>query len=376
MLLLYLLFWFWLLSYSATIAFVVKLISSKQSMFLHKSKHVENLLFSVVIAARNEGRNLQLLLDDLVHQSLPLHHWEVIVVDDHSEDATFSVAESFFASLPIKVTRLVGPASGKKVAIAQGVSIARAKWLVSTDADCRVGKIWLENFLKHIENDNCIWISAPVFISQESESFFHKLQLIDFIPVMAFTEAFFKLNMPLMSNAANMAFDRSLYETGGPDTGNQLASGDDIFLMHKALKRHPKGLLFADNPESVVQAKPVNTWKELLNQRIRWAGKWTAIPDAPVKKLAVYIFIANLIACLCLLFGVITFSPLPLIFFAIKMVLEMWLILSYAKKYKQVVSGLALVFSTIFYPFFAVFIGLYATFSPSYHWKNREYSSR
>lgn len=376
MFLLYLLFWIWLISYFAVIVFIVKLISKKQGTFLPNLAPSENLLFSVVIAARNEAEDLHLLLDDLVNQILPTQNWEIILVDDHSEDSTTSIAESYHPLLPISVIRLVGSSSGKKAAIAQGISKARGKWIVSTDADCRLGTNWLANFKQHVEKDKCFWISAPVFISRKSDNLFHSFQQIDFIPVMAFTEAFFKLKMPIMSNAANMAYEKSLFKQGKSEMGSQLASGDDIFLMYKAWQKQRDALLFSDNPESVVYAKPVNTWKELLNQRIRWAGKWRAIPNAPVQKLAIYVFVSNLIACICLIFGFVAFSLPAIVFFAIKMVLEMWLILKYANKYKQAVSRLSLLISTIIYPFFAVFIGLYATFMPSYNWKNREYKNR
>ena len=47
---------------------------------------------SVLIAARNEGPNIERLLQSLYNQSFDKEKFEVIIVDDHSDDNTFEIA--------------------------------------------------------------------------------------------------------------------------------------------------------------------------------------------------------------------------------------------------------------------------------------------
>ena len=50
---------------------------------------------SILIAARNEGKNIEKLLQSLYNQSFSKEKFEVIIIDDHSDDETFEVSENF-----------------------------------------------------------------------------------------------------------------------------------------------------------------------------------------------------------------------------------------------------------------------------------------
>ena len=70
----------------------------------------------------------------MVGQSGPAY--EVIVVDDHSTDATRAIAVSFPVKL-ISADELPPGWSGKCNAVWSGAKAARGKWLLFTDADTR-----------------------------------------------------------------------------------------------------------------------------------------------------------------------------------------------------------------------------------------------
>src|SRR5262249_18513098 len=87
---------------------------------------------SVIIPARNEESSLANCLRSLADQEGP--SYEIIVVDDHSTDATHSIAESF----PVRVISadpLAPGWSGKCNAVWTGAKAATGKWLLFTDAD-------------------------------------------------------------------------------------------------------------------------------------------------------------------------------------------------------------------------------------------------
>ena len=89
---------------------------------------------SVVVPARNEEACLRECLRSLAAQEGT--NYQVIVVDDHSSDATRSIAESFGVRV-IEADSLLPGWSGKCNAAATGARAAKVKWLLFTDADTK-----------------------------------------------------------------------------------------------------------------------------------------------------------------------------------------------------------------------------------------------
>lgn len=92
---------------------------------------------SVIIPARNEEKNLPLLLEDLLAQSIV--PYEIICVDDDSSDATASIAKSF----GVKVLSLYDKPegwTGKTWACQNGADAAKGELLLFLDADVRLGR--------------------------------------------------------------------------------------------------------------------------------------------------------------------------------------------------------------------------------------------
>ena len=52
---------------------------------------------SVVVAARNEEKNIGTCIETILNQTYPAHLFEIIIVDDHSTDATVDIVKSFTA---------------------------------------------------------------------------------------------------------------------------------------------------------------------------------------------------------------------------------------------------------------------------------------
>ncbi|MBN2382233.1 glycosyltransferase [bacterium] len=87
---------------------------------------------SIIIPARNEAHNLPNLLGSLTLQELSPN--EIIVVDDHSNDATADVARSFGAHV-LTAQDLPPGWVGKAWACHQGAQNARSDLLIFLDAD-------------------------------------------------------------------------------------------------------------------------------------------------------------------------------------------------------------------------------------------------
>jgi glycosyltransferase involved in cell wall biosynthesis len=90
-------------------------------------------VISVIIPARNEEANIGACLESLLGQTDIA--FEVIVVDDGSTDRTATIASQYKAVQVIAARPLPADWIGKSNAICTGVSIARGRWYLFTDAD-------------------------------------------------------------------------------------------------------------------------------------------------------------------------------------------------------------------------------------------------
>ena len=99
-----------------------------------------------------------------------------------------------------------------------------------------------------------------------------------------------------MCNGANLAYSKAIfYAVDGFKGIDNIASGDDMLLMDKIQKQYPGsiGFLFSDN--SIVQTLPMPTWKDFINQRIRWASKAGKYKDIKIIAVLVLVYLFNLI---------------------------------------------------------------------------------
>jgi chlorobactene glucosyltransferase len=117
-------------------------------------------LISVIIPARNEGRNIRRSVRALLGQSYP--NFELIVVDDRSTDDTIlilSELSSRDARLHIIHGKEMPPGwAGKPHALVQGVAAAHGEWLCFMDADTFAGL-------------NLLWSSYHMAVAQGADMF-------------------------------------------------------------------------------------------------------------------------------------------------------------------------------------------------------------
>jgi len=99
------------------------------------------MLFSVAICTRNRSRMLRRALDSLVTCDKPHEAWELLVVDNGSNDDTGAVVASFVADLPVRLIREENP--GLSNARNRAVREARGEWILWIDDDVTVVQTWL-----------------------------------------------------------------------------------------------------------------------------------------------------------------------------------------------------------------------------------------
>src|SRR3989338_4387368 len=106
-------------------------------------------LFSVIIPTYNGEHHITKTLDSVWQQALHDATYEVIVVNDGSDDRTESAVMHYFTNNPPPLPRtLITTPPNPAPAVARNIGIlsARGTYLAFTDDDCIVPKNWLANF--------------------------------------------------------------------------------------------------------------------------------------------------------------------------------------------------------------------------------------
>jgi len=272
----------------------------KQRKFVLPRLYVPSTFISVIIPARNEGRNIGRCIESILAQKYPAELIEIIVVDDHSEDDTAQVVGEY-GDRNVRCIRLSDHLEQgrkinayKKAAIAAGIANSNGSLIITTDADCIAPNAWLMHVAAIYEAQSPVMIVAPVSYSAE-HSVVEIFQLIDFMSMQGITAAAHALKLGNMSNGANLAFSKAVYEeVGGYEGIDHFASGDDLLLMNKMSKLHPGRISYLRSQNAIISTTPQAGWGSFLRQRIRWASKSGKYNDSRLNTILVFVYLFNL----------------------------------------------------------------------------------
>ena len=325
--------------------------------------------FSIVVPFRNEAENLPKLLDSLSKLNYTNDLFEVILVDDFSNEE-FQVSSFKFQVSVIKTVRVSN--SPKKDAISTAIQVVKNDWIITTDADCVVRENWLSALDNYIQLHTVSMIAGAVSYDCKN-SFLHHFQQLDLASLQGATIGSFGLAKGFMCNGANFAYTKSFFqELDGFEGNNGIASGDDVFLLQKAIARFLEKVHYLKSENNIVITKPVNDLKSLFYQRVRWASKTGSYQSGFGKGLGLIVFGVNvglLFVVYCLLFGKGNFFLMCFLLLA-KFSVDFVLI----KKTNGFLKNKAKFYliSSLLYPFFSVSVALYSFFG-KYEWKGRRF---
>lgn len=323
--------------------------------------------FSVVVPFRNEKENLSRLLSSFEKLYYPKEMFEVLLVDDFSDDG-FQASGANFQLSAIQNNRKT--ASPKKDAICTAIKKAKYDWIITTDADCEVSEKWLLTLDNFIQKNLKTEMVCGMVLTYSNGSFFQDFQKLDFMSLQSTTIGSFGMGNPFMCNGANFAYKKSLFQSLNGFSGNEnIAGGDDVFMLQKAVKNYTERVSFLKSQDYLVMTRAAESWKALFFQRVRWASKTKAYTSLYAKTLAVMVFFGNFGFIIALF---LTLSdPKYLFFIGFKIVIDR-LLIGQTKRFSDKLGGITYLFSSVFYPFFCVAVAVYSLFG-KYSWKGRKF---
>lgn len=227
---------------------------------------------SVIVCARNEQTNLSDYLHTLLAQNYPCY--EVIVVNDGSEDNTQQVLEQYaqqYNNLYVTfVPREARVLSSKKLALTIGIKAAHYDYLLLTDADCRPeSRQWIREmmsaFVRGGEQTEVVLGYGAYF---EKNTWLSSIINYDTLFIALQYMGMAAARHPYMGVGRNLAYKKdTFFQHDGFRGMLNERSGDDDLFVNKVTNRG--NTVIVGSRESITWSPPKMTWQEWIHQKRR-----------------------------------------------------------------------------------------------------------
>jgi poly-beta-1,6-N-acetyl-D-glucosamine synthase len=318
---------------------------------------------SIIVPFRNEEKNLPMLIESFRNLNYPENNYEIIFINDHSTDHGPRIVQES----GLKNFRLVhSPVEGKKAAIEAGIRESKGDWIATTDADCIAPPQWLNE----INASDGSMILGPVQL-KGVKNILHYFQEFEWAALQSISAGSTFWKVPMMNNGANLVYSKK--DFSADSLKKQTASGDDVFTLED-FKKKRLPIRFSWKETSIVQTQPVDSWKELIQQKIRWASKSKYYSGKGNILLGILIATVNLLVIISwvnvLLWN--ASSQFYLMVILAKMMADITFILPYLILTRRPQLVLLVPFFVFAYPFYFFWVLIFSL-GGKYTWKERNY---
>ncbi len=243
-----------------------------QLKFIKKFKHTDTQNYfvpvSVIIAAKNEAKNLEKFLPEILQQDYP--EFEVVVVNDGSNDNTEEVLGKLKAKfLNLRTTFIKADPKfthNKKLAISIGIKAAQFEHMVFTDADCCVtSDQWLKLMTRKFQRHEII-LGYGGYLKKNS--FINKLIRYDTVRIAILFLSKAASGKPYMGVGRNMAYTKTIYQkTKGFSSHYFISTGDDDLFINQASTS--KNTTIEIDQNAFTYSVPPDNFREWMHQKSR-----------------------------------------------------------------------------------------------------------
>jgi cellulose synthase/poly-beta-1,6-N-acetylglucosamine synthase-like glycosyltransferase len=226
---------------------------------------------TIIVAARNEERNIKNCLASLSKINYPKEKLEILIVDDFSTDRTgefideFTKQFEFIRKIIPKKNIIEKP--GKANAVVNALEIANGEIVFTTDADCIVKPDWIKTQIKYFTKNVGVVCG---FTLQKSYSQFTGMQNLDWIYLLTVASGAINLGIPLSCIGNNMAYRRKAYDLVGGYQKMKFSVTEDFALLHKIHSDTAYKIVYPAEVSAVNLSEPCQNFRTLYRQKHRW----------------------------------------------------------------------------------------------------------
>mgnify|MGYP006129273239 CR=1 FL=1 len=335
-------------------------------------------LVSIIIAARNEQKDINQCIDSLIKQSYPKERMEIIIANDKSVDKTREILDliktkvSFIKVINIDKTPVGW--SSKKWALNLAINKSKYDIILQTDADCIVDSKWVEKMSIQFNNPEVGFVAGHTPFIQDSDYIINKMLAFENFSQDAFIGLCINNNIPLSCVGRSIGFRKKyFFDSNGYDDFKNEISGDDDLLMHRIVYQKKAKVQYVNMKNSFVYTKSPQNLMQFINQRLRYASKGKLYFNAffissQLKIILPFLFINNLLYIVSLLLLCSTPKMIYLFPIIFKMIGDFIIIISFSNITKTSFSFHLFLLSSFMHPFYVIVFSLLGPFI-NFYWK-------
>jgi cellulose synthase/poly-beta-1,6-N-acetylglucosamine synthase-like glycosyltransferase len=323
--------------------------------------------FSVIIAARNEEHTIERCLHSLLAQDYPKDFFEIIVVNDRSEDKTEQIVRSIVNEgnnlKLLTVTETDPDMPAKKSALRRAIQESRNSILAFTDADSVVPPGWLKALASAFSDEVGVVAGySPYDIPQNG--IWHSFLRYEELKNSIGAAAGIGWQRGYMCTGRSFAYRREVYDSvGGFESIKHSISGDDDLFIQRVEREHRWQMRYIPFASAAVLTKAPENFSRFVNQRTRHfsTGKYY-----PLRMKLIFGLLHGFNFLLLPGFFIVPDMAAALLF--LKLVIDFWIVAAGGKIFSESFSFFSFLTSEILYILYNILIGPLG-FLGSFSWK-------
>jgi len=339
------------------------LFTWKISFWKSKSSSAQPTV-SIIVAARDELQNLQILIPQLLDQNYA--NFEIIVGLDRCTDNSLSYLKSLENGSVrwVEINEVPPDWNSKKYALDRAIAMSNADWLLFTDADCiPSSNLWIPEMTHEIDAETNVLVGTSPYFSRSSFlSYFNQFEA--FMTFFLYT-SFHLLGRPYMAVGRNVGIRRSYFEkSGGYEGIKGVRGGDDDLFVQKS-NRDSMALVLGK--QSLIYTYPASSVSAYIRQKLRHLSVGARYSPKDIFLLSLYHGV-HLAALLSLALNIQTsfLPPILLFYLFIKLV-------SYSFVARKIGAGFNYILFPIvdvLYAFMIPFVSIWSKLVKDIEWRN------
>lgn len=318
----------------------------------------------VIIPFRNEAHRIETVIKSInALNSLPK---EFVFINDHSSDNTCEIIKKTLKIDNYRILDLSENAAGKKAGIRYGIENSESQFILTTDADVVFKSDYFDNISKLEIADMYL---MPV--TMKAKKAFGELYEIDLILVNAVNVGLAGLKRPIMASGANLLFKRVTFLNFDTiESHKHIASGDDMYLL-RDFRENNADVRLVSNSIVGIETETPQSFKEFIDQRLRWLGKTGNLKDHLSTSLTIFqTILTTAFFAMVFYYLIIGEFEIGLIVLGWKTGIDLILFAPYFYRIQRMKTWLFIPIYEILFPFYTLLIlVLILIYKPK--WKNR-----
>jgi 1,2-diacylglycerol 3-beta-glucosyltransferase len=168
----------------------------------------------------------------------------------------------------VEIKEASGKLKGKTNALSVSIKQAKGEIIFTTDADIEVKPSWIKEMIKYYNNDTGLVSSYSII---HPDGFSQGVQALDWIYLLTIASGSDGFNKQISCVGNNMSYRKEVYNKVGGYENIKFSITEDFMLLKTIRKKTKWKTKFPVNNKCVNYTLPCRTFRDLYNQKKRWA---------------------------------------------------------------------------------------------------------